>query len=84
MNSVCHVADGHLSLRPAWKQWLEDSFADPTVKLADAVDSAAATDGKKRHVKGLRMVEPISPAEAQEIIEFDSQFVLGISFADTA
>jgi hypothetical protein len=26
------------------------------------------------------MVEPISPAEAQEIVEFDSQFVLGISF----
>src|SRR5690349_11475601 len=56
VNPVCHIADGHLRLRPPWKEWLEESLADHTVKLADTVHGAASADGKKGHVKGLRRI----------------------------
>jgi hypothetical protein len=79
VNSVCHVADGHLSLGPPWIEWLEESLADRTVQLADTIDSPASANGKERHVKGLRSVELVPSAQAQEIVEFDSQLVLGIS-----
>ena len=53
MHAVCHVRHRHFDLRPSRKQRLEDSAADLTVQLTDAIDGAAAPDGQISHIKRL-------------------------------
>jgi len=53
MHAIRDIAYRYFNFGPARKQRLENSAADFTVQLTDAVDGAAAADGQESHIEGL-------------------------------
>ena len=63
MNTVGHMTDRDLVLRPAGKQGLENFPADLSVEATHAIDKAAAPQSQIGHVKGFRIVVGILPTQ---------------------
>ncbi len=78
VNAVGHGADRNLLLGPSRKEWLEDMPAHPPMQLAHAVDLAAAPDGELRHIEGFRSISRILPAQREQILKRDGEFILCI------
>src|SRR5208337_1410324 len=56
VDSVGHMADGHLVLRPVWKKRLKEMPADLPMQATHPIDGPAPPDCQIGHVETLRRV----------------------------
>ena len=78
VDSVRHMSDRHLLLRPVRKERLEEMPANFSMQATHAIYRPAAVDRQIGHIETLRRVVRILAAQGQQIVNCNAKLFLGV------
>ncbi len=78
MDTVCHVVNRNIAIRPAREERAEQCAADLAVKAADSIDCATSSNREIGHIEWLVGVGRICSAECKKIVDRDAESLRSI------